>query len=176
MIYRVKVFSIVSEAEVDVFLSRNHMARKAWKCTSWSFTGKLCPPCPRALLFEARPVDQQHQLAWEAIRTRNLVFTPDLLTQNLQIPGESCSQYSLRSASFEAQLYHPVFAPSLGADSQRGPGGVATRSPAPSRLSSQHLDPRTPAPSPSAGLTPGAHVPARQVVKIHLFMGGKRVA
>ena len=99
---------------------------------------------------------------------------PDLLTQNLWIPGESCSQYSLRSASLQALLYHPVVAPSPGADSQRGPGGVATWSPAPSRPSSQHLDPRTPAPSPSAGLRPGAHVPARQVVKIQLFMGGKR--
>ena len=109
-------------------------------------------------------------IGWPGIRTRNLVFTPDLLIQNLQIPGKSCSQYSLRSASLQALLYHPVVAPSPGADSQRGPGGVATWSPAPSRPSSQHLDPRTPAPSPSAGLRPGAHVPARQVVKIQLFI------
>ena len=40
---------------------------------------------------------------------------PDLLTQNLQIPDESCSQYSLRSAGFEALLGHPVDAPSPGA-------------------------------------------------------------
>ena len=116
-------------------------------------------------------MDQQHQLAWEAIRTRNLVFTPDLLTQNLQIPGESCSQYSLRSASFEAQLYHPVFAPSLGADSQRGPGGVATWSPAPSRLCSEHLDPGTPAPSASAGLPPGAHLPADRWSRFSCLLG-----
>ena len=40
---------------------------------------------------------------------------PDLLTQNLQIPDESCSQYSLRSAGFEALLGHPVDAPFPGA-------------------------------------------------------------
>ena len=39
---------------------------------------------------------------------------PDLLTQNLWIPGESCSQYSLRSAGFEVLLGHPADAPSPG--------------------------------------------------------------
>ena len=112
VIQTVKGFSVVNGAEVDVFLSIDHKAPKAWKCTSWSFTGKLCPPCPRALLFQARPVDQQHRLAWEVIRTRNLVSNPDPLTQNLQIPGGFCSHYSLRSAGLEALLYHPVVAPS----------------------------------------------------------------
>ena len=46
-----KGFSVVNETEVDVFLSRDQKAPKAWKYTSWSFTGKLSPPCPRALLF-----------------------------------------------------------------------------------------------------------------------------
>ena len=50
------------------------------------------------------PVDQQHRLAWGAIRTWNLVSTPDPLNQNLQIPGESSSQYSLRSAGLKALL------------------------------------------------------------------------
>ena len=51
VIQTVKGFSVVNGAEVDVFLSIDHKAPKAWKCTSWSFTGNLCPPCPRALLF-----------------------------------------------------------------------------------------------------------------------------
>ena len=51
VIHTVKGFSVVNGAEVDVFLSIDHKAPKAWKCTSWSFTGNLCPPCPRALLF-----------------------------------------------------------------------------------------------------------------------------
>ena len=36
--------------------------------------------------------------------TWNLVSTADPLTQNLQIPGESCSHYSFRSAGLEALL------------------------------------------------------------------------
>ena len=39
-----------------------------------------------------------------AIRIWNLVSTPDPLNQNLQIPGESSSQYSLRSAGLKALL------------------------------------------------------------------------
>ena len=37
-------------------------------------------------------------------RTQNLVSIPDLLTQNLYNPGESCSQYRLRSACLEPLL------------------------------------------------------------------------
>ena len=37
-------------------------------------------------------------------RTQNLVSIPDLLTQNLYNPGESCSQYRLRSARLEPLL------------------------------------------------------------------------
>ena len=56
---------------------------------------------------------------------------------------------------------------------QRGPGGVATWSPAPSRPCSEHLDPRIPDPNASASLPPGAHVPARQEVKIQLLWVGR---
>jgi hypothetical protein len=66
--------------------------------------------------------------------------------------------------------------PPPGAGSQSRQGGVATWSPVPSRPCSEHLDPSIPAPSATAGLLPSAHVPAQQVVKIQLFMGGKRVA
>ena len=54
-------------------------------------------------------------LPQEAIRTRNFVSNPDPLTQNLRIPGDSCSQYSQRSTGLEALLHHSVVAPSPGA-------------------------------------------------------------
>ena len=49
--------------------------------------------------------------------------------------------------------------------------GVGHLEPRPSRPCSEHLDPSIPAPSASAGLPPGGHVPARQLVKIQLFVG-----
>ena len=51
-----KGFSVVNEAEVDVFLSKNHKAHKSWKWTSWSFTGSavLSVACRPAAL--ARPL------------------------------------------------------------------------------------------------------------------------
>ena len=56
MIYTVKGFSVVNEAEVDVFLSKNHKAHKSWKWTTWSFTGSavLSVACRPAAL--ARPL------------------------------------------------------------------------------------------------------------------------
>ena len=71
---------------------------------------------------------------------------PDLLTQNLQIPDESCSQYSLRSAGFEALLGHPADAPFPGAareDQGVWPPGAP---PPPGRaLSTWTLEPLLPA-------------------------------
>ena len=160
---------MVNKAEVDVFLSIDHMACKAWKCFDFLFTGKLCPPCPRALLLKHGPA----ALAWPGrlLGTGNLVCTLDLLTQNLQIPGESCSHYSLRSTGLEALL-----GSSCGCTLPRFRQPERTRryghlEPRHLQAVSEHLDPRTLAPSASAGLPPGGHVPAGQVVKIQLFMG-----
>ena len=58
-----KGFSIVNEVEVDVFLSKDHKAPKAWKYISWSLTGKL-PTLPRGLCRSKRPVDQH---PWPAL-------------------------------------------------------------------------------------------------------------
>ena len=113
-------------------------------------------------------------LAWPAklLGTWNLVCTLDLLTQNLQIPGESCSHYSLKSTGLESLL-----GSSCSCTLPRCRQPERTRgSPSTSRPCSEHLDPRIPALRPSAGLPPGVHLTARQVVKIQVFMVGKSVA
>ena len=110
-----KGFSVVNEAEVDV---------------SWAKTVR--PPKPGNTLPGPLQENSAHPalglcrskrglwtsilgLPWKAVRTRNLVSTSDLLTQNLRIPGESCSRYSQRSAGLQALRPPPAVAPSPGA-------------------------------------------------------------
>ena len=100
-----------------------------------------------------------------------MVSTPDLLTKSpdprwILLTVQFEKHWFRGPAGFILRLHLPP-----GAGSQSRPGRVATWSPAPSRPCSEHLDPRTPAPSASAGLPPGAHVPPGQVVKIQLFVG-----
>ena len=79
----------------------------------------------------------------------------DLLTQNLWIPGESCSQYSLRSASFEALLGHPADASSPGAAREDQGVWPPEASPPPGRaLSTWTPESLFPSPVPASLLEP----------------------
>ena len=86
--------------------------------------------------------------------------------QSVQLPSEAPGVWSWSAAI----VADPREGTSLRSQCRR-----ATRSPAPSRPCSEHLDPKIPAPRASAGLPPGANVPARQEVKIQFFKRQKKV-
>ena len=113
-----KGFSIVNEAEVDVFLSRDHKAPEPGNTLPGPLQENSAHPAPDPCCSKRGLWTSILGLPWEAVRTRNLVSNPEPLTQNLQIPGDSCSQCSQRSAGLEALLHHSVVAPSPGADGE----------------------------------------------------------
>ena len=133
---------------------RDHLMWKSWKYISWSFIGNLC--CPKCGLWTS-------SIGWPGrlLGTWNPVSTPDPLTQNLRIPGDSCSQYSQRSAGLEALLSPLWLHPPQMQAAREDKGAWLPGAPSPSRSCSEHLDPRTPAPSASAGLLLRPMSPAR---------------
>lgn len=76
--------------QVDAFLSIDHKAPKAWKCTSWSFTGNLCPlPAPELCCSTRQACTSSVSWLGRLLGTRDCGLYPRPTDKNLQIPGES---------------------------------------------------------------------------------------